>query len=238
MTSSDLPPKGRISSLRQIFHYLKPYRTATAAASIALIFTSSGVLGMGAGLRHLVDEGIAKGNPTLLSHAYWIMLGVVALLAGATYLRYYAVSWVGERVVADIRRDVFAKIVTMDASFFETTRTGDILSRITTDTTLLQTVVGSSVSIFLRNTLLFCGGITMLAITSGKLTSYVVLMLPVVILPIITLGKRVRMLSRATQNKVARKKPSAPSALSRPLHSRPTKPNDSPHSFSIRSTLH
>lgn len=158
---------------------------------------------MGAALRYLVDEGIAKGDPELLGWSYIIMLGVVALLAAATYARYMLVSWVGERVVADIRRDVFAKVVSMDTAFFETTRTGDILSRITTDTTLLQTVVGSSVSVFLRNALLFTGGVTMLAITSGRLTSYVLLMLPLVILPIITLGKKVRALSRETQNKVA-----------------------------------
>ena len=106
-------------------------------------------------------------------------------------------------MVADIRRDVFNKILSMDTVFFETTRTGDLLSRITTDTTLLQNVVGSSVSIFLRNTLLFTGGLTMLLITSVKLSSYVLLMLPLVILPIIVLGKRVRALSRLTQNKVA-----------------------------------
>ncbi len=196
------PAKGKIKSLRSVLSYLKPYRAAVVAATLALIITSSGVLGMGAALRHLVDEGIAKGNPHLLTQAYWIMLCVVAVLAIATYLRYYLVTWVGERVIADIRRDVFAKIISMDTVFFETTRTGEILSRITTDTTLLQTVVGSSVSIFLRNTLLFTGGITMLAITSGKLTSYVLLMLPIVIFPIIVLGKRVRNLSRETQNKV------------------------------------
>lgn len=202
-TPRDLPPKGNIKSLRSILRYLRPYRTAVAGATLALIVTSGGVLSMGAALRYLVDEGIAKGDPELLGWSYIIMLGVVALLATATYARYMLVSWVGERVVADIRRDVFAKVVSMDTAFFETTRTGDILSRITTDTTLLQTVVGSSVSVFLRNALLFTGGVTMLAITSGRLTSYVLLMLPLVILPIITLGKKVRALSRETQNKVA-----------------------------------
>lgn len=203
MQPSSLPAKGQIKSLRSILRYLRPYRTSVCLATLALIFTSSGVLGMGAALRYLVDEGIAKGDPHLLGRSYIMLLAVVCLLAGATYTRYLLVTWIGERVVGDIRRDVFARIIAMDTSFFESTRTGDILSRITTDTTLLQTVVGSSVSIFLRNTLLFTGGITMLTITSGRLTSYVLLMLPLVILPIITLGKRVRMLSRKTQEKVA-----------------------------------
>lgn len=203
MRPTDLPPKGSISSLRSIFHYLRPYRLAVTGATLALLVTSCGVLGMGAALRYLVDEGIAKGNPELLTQAYWVLLGVVALLAGATYTRYLLVSWVGERVVADIRRDVFNKVISMDTTYFETTRTGDILSRITTDTTLLQTVVGSSVSIFLRNTLLFTGGVTMLAVTNAALTGYVMLMLPLVILPIVIIGKRVRTLSRETQNRVA-----------------------------------
>ncbi len=197
-----LPAKGKLSSLRYLARYLAPYRRQVAGALVALVFTSTGVLGMGSGLRHLVDEGIAKGNPHLLGHGYIILLGVVVLLAAATYARYSFISWVGERVVCDIRRDIFAKVLSMHTAYFENTRTGDLLSRITTDTTLLQTVVGSSVSIFLRNTLLFIGGFTMLIITSVKLSEYLLLMLPLVIFPIIMLGKRVRVLSRATQNKV------------------------------------
>lgn len=186
-----------------MFAYLRPYRLQVVAATLALMFTSSAVLGLGAALRHLVDEGIAKGDATLLGNAYLILLGVVVLLAATTFARYLLVSWIGERVVADIRRDVYGKIVSMHTAYFETTRTGDILSRITTDTTLLQTVVGSSVSIFMRNTLLFAGGSVMLIITSARLSEYVMLMLPVVILPIIVIGKRVRALSRENQNKVA-----------------------------------
>ena len=125
------------------------------------------------------------------------------MFAIATYSRYSLVSWIGERVVADIRRDVFAKVLSMHTAYFESTRTGDLLSRITTDTTLLQTVVGSSVSVFLRNTLMFVGGMIMLLATSTRLSEWVLLMLPVVVFPIIMLGKRVRKLSRATQNKVA-----------------------------------
>lgn len=195
-------PKGKLSSLRYLMRYLRPYRPQVIAATVALVFTSTGVLGIGSALRHLVDEGIAKGDPQLLGHGYLILLGVVALLAIATYARYLFVSWVGERVVADIRRDVFAKVLSMHTAYFESTRSGDLLSRITTDTTLLQTVVGSSVSLFLRNTLLFFGGFTMLLITSVRLSQFLLLMLPLVIIPILVLGRRVRVLSRSTQDKV------------------------------------
>lgn len=201
--AGDPPAKGQIKSLRHIFAYLRPYRGAIIGATIALLFTSSAVLSLGAALRFLVDEGIAKGNLALLDDAFIALICVTILLAVATYARYYFVSWVGERVVADIRNDVYGKILSMDTAFFETTRVGDILSRITTDTTLLQNVVGSSISIFLRNALLFIGGTTMLIITSLTLTNYVLIMLPLVIAPIIILGKRVRRLSRATQNRVA-----------------------------------
>lgn len=195
-------PKGKISSLRRLRHYLRPYRAQVIAATVALLFTSSGVLGIGKALSYLVDEGIAKGDPDLLGKGYVMLLGVVAVLAVATYLRYLFVSYVGEKVVADIRRDVFAHMLSMHTGYFETVRVGDLLSRITTDSTLLQNVVGSSISIFLRNLLLFIGGTTMLLITSVRLTEYVLMMLPLLVIPIIVLGKRVRKLSRESQDKV------------------------------------
>lgn len=197
-----LLPKGKLSSLRYLLRYMLPYKRQAMLAAVALVFTASGVLGMGSALRYLIDNGIAKGDQHLLGQGYLILLGVVVALAIGTYSRYLLVSWVGERVVADIRRDVFAKVLSMHTAYFESSRTGDLISRITTDTTLLQTVVGSSVSIFLRNTLLFIGGFTMLLITSVKLSQYLLLMLPLILLPIITIGRRVRVLSRATQNKV------------------------------------
>ena len=212
--NSELPAKGKLSSLRYLAHYIRPYRKRVGLACIALLFTSSGVLAIGAALRYLVDEGIAKGNPQLLGQGFVALLILVAVLAVATFARYYLVSWIGERVVADIRRDVFTKILSMHTAFFETTRTGDLLSRITTDTTLLQTVVGSSVSVFLRNILLFFGGGTMLLMTSARLTEYVLMMLPLVIAPILILGRKVRQLSRATQNKVADLSAAAEESLS------------------------
>lgn len=199
----DRPTTRELGNLRMLGHYLRPYRWALAGALLALIFTSSAVLGMGAGLRYLVDEGLGKGDPHLLDRAFAVMLGVVVLLAVATFFRFALITWVGERVIADIRRDVFRHVIRMHLGFFETTRTGEILSRMTTDTTVLQHVVGSSISIALRNTLLFFGAATMLVITSPILALYVAGIVPLVVVPIITLGRKVRRLSRASQDRLA-----------------------------------
>lgn len=197
-------PKGAaIGSLRHVGQYLKPYTWAVASAVTALLVTSVSVLGMGAGLRHLVDEGLGQENPALLDQAFILMLGVVILLAIATFFRFLLVTWIGERVIADIRRDVFTHVIRMDIGFFETTRTGEILSRMTTDTTVLQGVVGSSVSIALRNLLLFTGGTVMLIVTSPTLTAYTAIIVPLVVIPIITIGRKVRQLSRHAQDRLA-----------------------------------
>lgn len=197
-------PKAKdLGSLRLLGNYLRPYRWPIAGALLSLIFTSLGVLSMGAGLRYLVDEGLGRGDPQLLNRAFVVMLGVVLLLATATFFRFMLVTWVGERVIADIRRDVFAHVIQMHMGFFETTRTGEILSRMTTDTTVLQQVVGSSVSVALRNILLLTGASVMLVVTSPILSFYVAGIVPLVIVPIITLGRKVRALSRATQDRLA-----------------------------------
>ncbi|MBT4354482.1 MAG: ATP-binding cassette domain-containing protein, partial [Rhodospirillaceae bacterium] len=154
-------------------------------------------------LRLLIDEGFAAGNPLLLDRAVIVLVAVVVLLAGASYARFYLISWVGERVVADLRVAVFNHVIGLNLGFFETRSTGEILSRISTDTTLVQTVVGSSVSIALRNLLLFFGGMVMLLITSPKLTGLVLLVIPFVVIPIIVLGRKVRILSRNSQDRVA-----------------------------------
>ncbi len=189
--------------LRALAGYLVPYWWQAAGAAVALIVAASTVLAIGLGLRHLVDNGIAGSDPAVLDAALVILLGVIVMMAAATFFRSYLVAWVGERVVADLRRDVFAHILKLSPSFFEVTKTGEILSRLTTDTTLIQTVVGSTVSMALRNLLLFVGAAAMLLVTSPRLTGLVVLVIPLVLLPILLLGRRVRRLSRAAQDRVA-----------------------------------
>lgn len=195
--------KAAIGSLRYLSRYLKSYRLQIVVAFIALVFTSFSLLGLGYALRYLIDEGIGKGNLELLNNSYLLLMAVILLLAFATFVRYFMVTYIGEKVVADIRTDIFSHLLTLDVSFYETNRTGELLSRLTTDTTLIQSVVGSAVSVALRNSLLLIGGLVMLCVTSIELTSYVLMIVPAVVVPIILLGKKVRRLSKQTQEKIA-----------------------------------
>lgn len=196
-------PRGSLSELRRLWVHVAPYKLAVAGAALALTVAAGTLLVMGVGLRTLIDQGFASNDSGLLDRALFILLGVIVVLALATYSRYSLVSWLGERVVSDIRTRVFDHVLRFDAEFFETTRTGEVMSRITTDTTLLQVVIGSSASVAMRNVLLLAGGLVMLAVTSPKLTLMVVLFVPAVVAPIILIGRRVRRLSRASQDRVA-----------------------------------
>ena len=189
--------------LHYLLRYVGRYRQQLALAAVALVVAAGTVLGLGQGLRLLVDRGFGGRDPALLDAALVVLLAVVLLLALASFLRFYMISWVGERVVADLRRDVYSHVLTLSPGFFETRRTGEVLSRLSTDTTLVQVVVGSSVSIALRNLLLLVGGLIMLLVTSAKLTGLVLLVVPIVVAPIVLLGRRVRALSRDSQDRVA-----------------------------------
>ncbi|KAA0683618.1 ATP-binding cassette domain-containing protein [Roseomonas genomospecies 6] len=202
-TPSAAPRRRNLSPLRRLFPFLWPYRLQILGAVLALTVAAGTVLGLGQGMRVLVDQGFVAGDSALLDRALLVLLAVIVLMAASTFGRFYLVSWIGERVVADIRRAVYGHVVKLSPGFFETTKTGEILSRLTTDTEVLQGVVGSSVSIALRNLLMFVGGTVMLLVTSPKLAGLVFLGVPVVILPIIVMGRRVRALSRASQDKIA-----------------------------------
>jgi ATP-binding cassette subfamily B protein len=186
-----------------LWRYLRPYKLQIAGAFLALTVAAATVLSMGQGLRFLIDHGLASADSGLLNDALRVLLGMIAVLAVATYCRFSLVSWLGERVVADVRSDVFNHVVRLSPGFFEVTRTGEVLSRLTTDTTLLQVVIGSAVSVALRNILLFSGGTAMLIVTSPKLTGVVVLFVPLVVAPIAIIGRMVRRLSSRAQDKVA-----------------------------------
>jgi ATP-binding cassette subfamily B protein len=197
------PPRRDIRLLRRLWTFMRPYRLAIAGALVALTVAAATVLTLGLGLRRLVDEGFARADGALLDQALFALLIVIVVLAASTYARFFIVSWVGERVVADIRKAVFARVLAMSPGYFETTRVGEVMSRLTTDTTLLQAIVGTSASMALRNVLLFLGGTVMLAVTSPKLTLLVALVVPVVLLPILLFGRKVRRLSRASQDRIA-----------------------------------
>jgi len=203
--SGTVEPERRrdLRPLRRLVPFLRPYWRQILGATLALVVAAGTVLGLGQGLRALVDQGFSAGDAALLDRALLILFVVIALMAAATYGRFYLVSWVGERVVADIRRAVYAHVVRLSPAFFESTRTAEVTSRLTTDTTLLQVVVGSSVSIALRNLLLLFGGAAMLFVTSPKLTGLVFLVVPLVVAPIVLFGRRVRSLSRESQDRLA-----------------------------------
>ena len=189
--------------LTHLFGYLRPYRKNLAAALLALFIAAGALLGFGVVLQRVVDHGLSSGSSAELNQALLLFLLVVSVLAVAVAARVYLVNWLGERVVADIRKAVFAQVLKLEPAFFEVTRTGEVISRLTTDTSLLQVVVGTTLAVAVRNTLLFAGGLAMLAITSLKLAALVLLGVPLVIVPLWLLGYRVRKLSRASQDRVA-----------------------------------
>ncbi len=192
-----------LAQLRPLARFLRPYRWRLVGAGIALVLSSAMVLLLGSGLRHIVDQGLRAGDSALLDRTVGGFVAVVVLLAAATGARTYLVSWIGERVVADLRIAVFGRVIAMSPAYFETTRTGEVLSRLTTDTELLQTVIGSSLSLALRNSLTLVGALVMLLVTSLKLTAMVLLVVPLVVVPILFFGRRVRRLSRQSQDRVA-----------------------------------
>ena len=197
-----LPPRGEVGQIRTLFRYLRPYRGVMVAALAALCVSAAAVLALGQGLRMLIDDGLGSEEIQRLHEALIYMAGMVALLAAGTFTRFYLVSWLGERVIADIRRAVFRRLVSLSPAFFEINKVGELLSRITTDTSLLQTLIGHQASSALRNLLMLVGASAMLVVTSPTLTGYVVLMVPLVVIPIVVLGRRVRRHSRIAQDRV------------------------------------
>ena len=192
-----------LSSLVYLLSYLKPYKLRWIGAMMALIFTASLSLLMGQGVKLLIDSGFGEGSLPLLNQAVLVLLVLAVFMALGTFIRFYLVSWLGERVSADIRTAVFNHIVTLHPSYFETNRSGEITSRLTTDTTLLQTIIGSSFSMALRSSLTTMGALIMLFVTNAKLMLIVVACVPLVMLPMLFYGKKVKKLSRASQDSIA-----------------------------------
>jgi len=180
-----------VGPLRGLFPFLAPYRIFLVAALAALIMTAGLSLALPIAVRRVVD-GFSVEQASQMDAYFGAAIGIAALLAIFTGLRFYLVTRLGERVVADIRSAVYARVIGMSPAFFERVLTGEVLSRLTTDTTLIQSVIGSSVSVALRNVLMLIGGLIFMLFTSAKLTALVLLIVPAVIVPIIVLGRRVR----------------------------------------------
>jgi ATP-binding cassette subfamily B protein len=201
-----------VGPLAGLAPFLRPYRVLVILSGFALILTASISLILPLAVRRVVD-GFGEQNAALLDQYFGAALGIAAALALGTGLRYYLVTRLGERVVADIRKAVFKRVITLSPAFYERVMTGEILSRITTDTTLIQSVIGSSVSVALRNVLLLIGGMVLMLFTSAKLTGLVLLIVPAVVVPIIVLGRRLRVLSRENQDWIAASSGSASESL-------------------------
>lgn len=202
----------RMGALRGLAPFLRPYRGMMVLASVALVLTAAVSLVLPLAVRRVVDN-FGGGNAALLDQYFGAALGVAALLALGTAVRYYYVTRLGERVVADIRRALFDRVMGMSPAFFERIMTGEVLSRITTDTTLILSVVGSSVSVALRNMLTLSGGLVMLVLTSSKLTGLVLVIVPLVVVPIVVMGRKLRRQSRENQDLIAVSSGSASEAL-------------------------
>ncbi len=211
-TDRDRPGSKRIGALAGLWVFVQPYRGMVALAAVALVLTAGISLILPIAVRRVVD-GFETSAAALLDQYFFAALAIVGALALGTGLRYYIVTRLGERVVADIRKAVFDRMIGMSPVFYEKIMTGEVLSRITTDTTLILSVIGSSVSVALRNALIFAGGLVLMLFTSAKLTGLVLLIVPAVIVPIIVLGRRLRILSRENQDWIAASSGNASEAL-------------------------
>jgi ATP-binding cassette subfamily B protein len=202
--AAPLRPKSRnVAILVRLWPFVRPYRGMAALAGLFLVIASGAALVVPAGVKQMIDHGFSKANAGLIDRYFLILMGLALVLGVATALRFFCISWLGERVVADIRRGVYDHVLSLSPSFFETARTGEVLSRLTTDTTLIQNAIGSSVSIALRNLVLLAGGLVLLILTSAKLTGLVLVAVPAVVVPLVLMGRRVRKLSRQSQDRIA-----------------------------------
>ncbi len=202
-TDSERPRGKSLGPLRTLIPFLSPYRSTLIAALSALLIASGAMLALPIALRYLIDNGfIAQDVGTVNRYFGWFLAAALVFSAFAA-LRYYLVTWLGERVVADLRNAVYRRVIGMDPTFFEVTKTGEVLSRLTTDTTLVQSISGVGLSIALRSSLNLIGGLALLVLTSPRLAAYTMVVIPLVILPVIVVGRRIRKLSRQSQDRVA-----------------------------------
>jgi ATP-binding cassette subfamily B protein len=201
--SSERPRGKSLKPLQTLIPFIRPYRGTLAAALTALLIASGAMLALPIALRYLIDNGfIAQDVGTVNRYFGWFLAAALIFSVFAA-LRYYLVTWLGERVVADLRNAVYQRVIGMDPAFFEVTKTGEVLSRLTTDTTLVQSISGVGLSIALRSTLNLTGGLLLLVLTSPQLAAYTLVGIPVVILPVILVGRRIRSLSRQSQDRIA-----------------------------------
>jgi ATP-binding cassette subfamily B protein len=199
----DRPKAKSLQPLQGVWPFVKPYSGTLVWAAMFLLIAAGAQLALPVAFKHLVDDGMATRDASTINF-YFVIFLLAAIAFGAfAALRFYMVTWLGERVVADMRSAVYARVVRMDPTFFEVTRTGEVLSRLTTDTTLVQSLIGSSVSMALRSVVALVGALILLVITSPSLTMIFLVLLPVIVTPMLLMGRKVRKLSRASQDRIA-----------------------------------
>lgn len=203
MDSQERPKARSLRPLATLWPFIRPYAGTLAGALGALLIAAVAMLALPVALRYLIDRGFADSDVGTINRYFAWFLAAALVFGGFAALRYYLVTWLGERVVADVRTAVYDRVIRMDPLFFEVTRIGEVLSRLTTDTTLVQSISGVSLSIALRTSLTLVGALIMLLVTSPKLTGYILLLIPVVIVPLIAVGRRIRRLSRTAQDRLA-----------------------------------
>jgi ATP-binding cassette subfamily B protein len=203
MNTTAIPAKHNIARLAKISVYLRPHKLTILGIFLSLLITSSTVLLISKALQYFIDKGLVANDLANLDFALFILIMIIVTLALFTFVRFYLVTYLGERVIADIKSDIYNHILKLSPGFFEETKTGDIISRMTADTTLLLAIIGSSISVAMRNAVMLVGGIIMLAATNLYLTMIIFILIPIIILPIILLGKKMKRLAKDSQDKVA-----------------------------------
>lgn len=197
------PPKGKLKNLRTLWGFVRPYKFQLVMAAFFLLVAAGTSLAIPRAMGDIVDKEFNAESASLVNDYFLILVAIVVVMAVATAFRFYFVTWLGERVVADIRKAVYERLITLSPEFFEENRPGEIVSRLTADTTLVQSIVGSSVSVWIRNLLIAVAGTVLLFIQSPKLMGYIAVVIPVLLVIIVMVGRKVRTLSRTSQDKVA-----------------------------------
>lgn len=200
---ADRAPSRNVASLKALRPYLKRYRSALMLIALFLTLAAAGTIAIPAAVGQVIDQGFMADDPATINRWFWLLFGAATLMAVAGGLRFYWVSWLGQRVVTDIRRDVYARVIGLEPEFFATTRTGEVLSRLNTDTTLVESLIGSAASVAVRNLLMLIASAVMLAVTAPSLAGVIAAMIVLIFLPVAVLGRWVRRLSRDAQDRVA-----------------------------------
>jgi ATP-binding cassette subfamily B protein len=203
MPENEIPASSKLKALKTLLPFIKPYKRQLLLAAISLVLAAGATLVIPLCFRTIIDQGFSEASQSQINRTFINLFGAAVVLAFASSMRYYLVSWLGERITSDIRKKVYSHIISQSPEFFETQQSGEILSRINNDTTIIQILLGTSISMAVRNVFLFLGGMAMMFITSIQLSLLILLTLLITVIPVVLMGKKVRQLSRNSQDKLA-----------------------------------